>query len=206
MTAVWGPLGWMTLHSVSHNYPDSPSPQEKQLAAQWIELFRDTITCPSCQGHFTELVNSYKSIYPYYLDSRTEFILFGYRAHNTVNRRLDKPVYNSVEECEAAFSSNLASRSAAEYRSAYVKHIQRHWSSMRDMNGISHLRKILEMTNIERHYWSLRENTTTTLVGLLVLPIPERVASLSNPALFFQQPITGTGISFTGGRLRFQRR
>jgi hypothetical protein len=76
---------------------------------------------------------------------------------------------------------------------------------MRDMNGISHLRKIVEMTNIERHYWSVRENPTTTLVGLLVLPIPDRIVP-SNPSLFFQQPIAGTGISFTGGRLRFQRR
>jgi hypothetical protein len=205
MTAVWGPLGWMTLHSVSHNYPDAPNSQEKQLASQWIDLFRDCITCPSCQGHFTELLANYRSTYPYYLDSRTEFILFTYRAHNTVNRRLDKPVYNSVEECEAVFSRNLAARSAPEYRSAYILHIRRHWSSLQDMNGIAHLRKVLEMGNIERQYWSLRENPTSTLTGLAVSPLPDRSPPSTNSGIFFR-PVAASGISFTGGRLRFQRR
>ena len=204
MTAIWGPLGWMTLHSVSHNYPDVPNSQEKQLAAQWVDLFRDSITCPSCQGHFTELVALYRSAYPYYLDSRTEFILFAYRAHNTVNRRLDKPVYTSVEECESAFSRNLMTRPAVEYRRAYVAHIQRYWSTMHDMNGIAHLRKVLEMGNIERQYWSLRENPASTLTGFAVSPIPNKNPTTSS-SLFFR-PVTGTGISFTGGRLRFQRR
>jgi hypothetical protein len=203
MTSVWGPLGWMALHSVSHNYPELPSIAEKQLVAQWIELFRDTITCPSCQGHFTELLATYKTIYPYYLDSRTEFILFTYRAHNTVNRRLDKPIYNLVEECEGVYSKNITARSAREYRSAYISHIQRHWTTMRDMNGISKLRKVGEMNRIEHEYWASRESNSTQLTGLSTSPIPEKLTPPSHPILYGKIP--GAGISFTAGRLRFRR-
>lgn len=203
MTSIWGPLGWMTLHSVSHNYPDSPSSAEKQLIGQWVELFRDTITCPSCQGHFTDLLATYKTIYPYYLDSRTEFILFAYRAHNTVNRRLDKPVYYTVDECEDTYSKNIISRSAREYRIAYISHIQRHWATMRDMNGIAKLRKVGEMSRIEREYWSSRESNITGLTGLSTSPIPEKLTAPSQQ-LSFGRPPTG-GISFIGGRLRFRR-
>lgn len=191
----------MTLHSVSHNYPEDPTPAEKQLVSQWIELFRDTITCPSCHEHFASLLVSYKSIYPYYLDSRREFILFAYRAHNTVNRRLDKPTYHLVEECEGVFSRNVAARSAKEYRSGYIAHIQRHWTVMRDMNGITKLRKVGELYRIEQQYWAARENFTTDLVGIAVSPIPDKAPTQT---LHFARPPM-SGISFTGGRLRFQR-
>ena len=203
MTAVWGPLGWMSLHSVSHNYPEVPSLAEKQLVEQWVELFRDTITCPSCQGHFAELLANYKTIYPYYLDSRTEFILFAYRAHNTVNRRLDKPIYHAVEECEGVYSKNITARPAREYRIAYISHIQRHWMTMRDMNGISKLRKVGEMNRIEREYWSLRESYVSTLTGLSTSPIPEKLETPTQ-TLYIGKPPIG-GVSFTGGRLRFRR-
>lgn len=200
MTAIWGPLGWMTLHSVSHNYPESPSPFEKQLASQWVELFRDTITCSNCAGHFAEMLETYKSLYPYYLDSRTEFILFAYRAHNTVNRRLDKPVYHSIEECEEVYSRNIRARSAKEYRVAYITHIKRNWSGMQDMHGISRLRKVSELNRIEHEYWGHRESTAMSLHGLSTSPLPEK-----------QKPIERTmryptsKVSFTGGRFRFQR-
>jgi hypothetical protein len=200
MTSIWGPLGWMTLHSVAHNYSDTPSKAEKQLVSQWVELFRDTITCPTCQKHFSDMLDLYKSTYPYYLDSRTEFILFTYRAHNTVNRRLDKPIYHTAEECESVFASVLATRSAKEYRLAYIAHIQRHWTMMRDANGMSRLRKLGEMNRIERDYWSSRENTTR-ISGYSVSPLPEKAKPATQP--MFRRP--NANVSFTGGRLRFQK-
>jgi hypothetical protein len=38
MTAVWGPLGWMTLHSVSTMYPEQPTQAEKTLMTTWLRL------------------------------------------------------------------------------------------------------------------------------------------------------------------------
>lgn len=203
MTSIWGPLGWMSLHSVSHNYPELPSPSEKALALQWVELFRDTITCPTCSSHFTDLLATYRSIYPYYLDSRTEFILFAYRAHNTVNQSLDKPIYHRVEECEDVYSANITARSAPEYRSAYLNHIHKYWSSMRDMNGIAKLRKVLEMRKIETHYWAPRETPPGKLTDRNVSPIPDKLSTPTQTLQFIRPPMTG--ISFIGGRLRFRR-
>jgi|688.fasta_scaffold58505_4 hypothetical protein len=200
MTAIWGPLGWMTLHSVSHNYPEHPSSSEKQLAGQWIELFRDTITCSTCGAHFTELLETYKTMYPQYLNSRTEFILFAYRAHNTVNRKLDKPIYHRVEECEEVYSRNIRSRSGREYRNAYISHIRRNWSTMQDMNGISRLRKVAQLAHIEQEYWAPRESTVTTLRGLSASPLPEKVKPIEH--IIRARPLK---MAFIGGRLRFQK-
>lgn len=200
MTSIWGPLGWMTLHSVAHNYSNTPGQAEKQLVTQWIELFRDTITCPSCQKHFSDLLDRYRSIYPYYLDSRTEFLLFTYRAHNGVNHRLDKPIYHTTDECEDVYERNTAARSAKEYRTAYISHIQRHWSLARDATGISRIRKIGEMNRIENEYWSKRENSAR-ISGFSTSPIPEKISSPQT--LLFKRP--NTNLSFTGGRLRFRK-
>lgn len=203
MTAVWGPLGWMTLHSVAHNYPENPTPTEKQLVAQWLDSFRDCITCPSCQGHFAGMLAQVRTAYPDYLDSRRNFLLFTYRAHNTVNRRLDKPVYLTAEECEEVYRLNIEARSAKNYREAYLNHIARHWSYMRDMNGISAMRKIQDLRRIERDYWAPRESGLYAMVGESTTPYAS-ASSDPRPTPVFRPP-TG-GVRFAGGRLRFGRR
>ena len=203
MTSIWGPLGWMTLHSVAHNYPEIASESEKQLVGQWLELFRDTITCPSCQGHFAEMLQRYKSIYPYYLESRKEFLVFTYRAHNTVNRRVDKPIYHTIEECEALYTKNVEARSSSDYRISYLKHIQRHWTAMRDMTGISALRKVGELFRIESQYWNVRNSPPVEILGISVSPIPNTEPT-PGPSLQFGRRPPGA-VSFVGGRLRFRR-
>lgn len=158
MTAVWGPLGWMTLHSVAALYPETPTFAEKQLVTTWLNLFRDTITCPYCQGHFSEMLAAYRQKFPGMLESRQELLAFTFRAHNVVNRRLHKPLYSTVAECMAILRSNLASRTMQDYRNAYLTHIRKYWSSLRDVTGIVAVKKVVEMLKIEKDYFGPRDN------------------------------------------------
>jgi len=173
MTAIWGPLGWMTLHSVSTSYPETPTITEKQLMSSWLDLFRDTITCPHCKEHFTGMLATYRAKVPRMLNSRQDFALFAFRAHNSVNRRLKKPILNTVAECMTALQTNIKTRSAHQYRLAYLAHIQRHWSTLQDISGITSLRKIAEMKKIENEYLSRRDtNFSVTLAeDIVLLPI-----------------------------------
>lgn len=212
MTAVWGPLGWMTLHSVSALYPEAPSSSEKQLLATWLDLFRDTITCPSCRSHFTDMLATYRRKFPELLDSRQAFMVFAFRAHNTVNRRLNKPVYGSVEDCMATLHGALKTRSARDYRSAYLAHITRHWAGWRDITGITALRKIAEMNKIESTYFAPRDVNlqVTPAPDVVLLPrgvlesgSPEAVPAAAPPVLpRFAPP---TGFKMTGGGFRLRR-
>ena len=35
-TRVWGPAGWVFLHCIAQNYPQSPTPEQKELSeARW---------------------------------------------------------------------------------------------------------------------------------------------------------------------------
>jgi hypothetical protein len=157
MTAVWGPLGWMTLHSVSTLYPERPTQQEKDLMTMWLGLFEGTITCPHCQSHFQLMHANYRAKYPGYLDSRQAFAMFAFRCHNVVNARLSKPVYSTLEECLSILRSNLKTRTAQDYRISYVNHIMRYWGGIQDTSGITSLKKTLELKKIEIDYFGPRD-------------------------------------------------
>ena len=157
MTAVWGPMGWMTLHSVSTIYPESPSQSERDLMTTWLMLFTDTITCSHCREHFRSAHANYRARYPGYLANRQSFAMFAFRVHNVVNARLSKPVYSTVEECMTVLRTNIKTRSAADYRMSYINHILRYWASFQDTAGITTLKKVLEMKKIEIDYFASRD-------------------------------------------------
>ena len=156
-------------------------------------MFRDTITCPHCREHFTGIHAKYKRIYPNYLDSRQNFAMFAFRVHNTVNRRLKKPIYETVAACMERLQENVKSRPARDYRVAYINHIQKFWRTMQDMTGIVALKKINEMRRIEGEYFSLkdtgfnvqlREEPVTVARGVLEADTPELVSSGGAPIVF----------------------
>jgi hypothetical protein len=172
MTSIWGPLGWMTLHSVATCYPESPTQSEKDLMYSWLDMFRDTITCPYCREHFTTMLVAYRTSFPSMLNSRQDFALFTFRAHNAVNRRLRKPLFPSLEECMTTLQSNVKLRSAVDYRVSYLNHIQRYWQTWQDVTGIVAMKKIVEMRKIEVTYVQQRDtNFNVTLTpDVVVLP------------------------------------
>jgi hypothetical protein len=201
----------MTLHSISTSYPEAPTVAEKQLVGSWIEMFRDTITCPHCKEHFTEIHGNYKRIFPNFLDSRQNFAMFTFRVHNAVNRRLKKPVYGTLDECMATLRNNVKTRSAKDYRNSYIAHITRHWNVYRDITGIVASRKIAEMKRIEVEYIQSRDTNFayTPQPDIVVLPSDvlvssgreeARVSPLMMPATSGIR--TGIRITATGVRLR----
>ena len=210
MTAIWGPLGWMTLHSISTSYPIQPTSSEKQLMYSWLDMFRDTITCPYCKGHFTTMLGNYRVRFPNMLDSRQNFAMFAFRAHNTVNARLSKPVYATLNECMAILKKNIENRSAEDYRISYINHILRYWKSIQDISGIVAVKKILEMKKIEIDYISrLDTKFDVELVNESVV-IPrswvennvEESTPRQLPILRFNSPTPKAGIQIKGGRIR----
>jgi hypothetical protein len=106
------------------------------------------------------------------LDSRQEFSLFTFRAHNAVNRRLKKPIQNTLEECMTTLKNNVKTRSAVDYRVSYLNHITRYWRGWQDITGIMALKKIAEMEKIDVTYIQPRDkNFAVTLTpDVVVLP------------------------------------
>lgn len=203
-------MGWMTLHSVATCYPESPTQSEKDLMASWLDMFRDTITCPYCRDHFTTMLTAYRTSFPTMLRSRQDFALFSFRAHNAVNRTLRKPLQLTLVECMTTLQSNVKSRSAANYRVSYLNHIGRYWKEWQDITGLVALKKIAEMRKIEATYIQLRDtNFAVTLTPDVVVLPRDMLESASEagatPSRVSLAPSTTARFRLTGGGFRVQR-
>lgn len=205
-------MGWMTLHSVSTLYPENPSRSEQELMQTWLDMFRDTITCPHCKEHFTGMLQNYRMRFPNMLKSRQEFAMFAFRAHNAVNARLSKPVYSTLDECMTILRNNIKNRTAADYRISYINHIMRYWKSLNDITGIVAVKKVVEMKKIETDYCSVRDNKFDVNLVAEAVVIPRNwVEANSNievrttPKIQVNSatPIRA-GFQFTGGRMRLR--
>jgi hypothetical protein len=190
----------MTLHSVASLYPNTPTEAERLLMVKWLDLFRDTITCPSCQGHFTELLASYRAQFPNMLYSRRDFLLFTFRAHNAVNKRIGKPVYTTVQECFDLLRKNVQFNKSQSFRITYTNHITRHWRTFQDASGMAAMKKINEIKKIEMQYMAARTNEFEEM-------IPEDNLIFSTGVQEPQRPILNRNaprlvMTATGMRLR----
>lgn len=163
MTQIWGPLGWMTLHSISLNYPDNPSREDKIILNSFMQNFAGCITCPSCRSHFTMIFTLYKQRHPEWSSSKLNLFLFIARAHNTVNKRLDKPILYTVQSCLEAIKQNSKLVSLPVYRQNYINHVIRNWQREMSGEGRIMLGYIKEVQKINIEYWNLREISIDTL-------------------------------------------
>jgi hypothetical protein len=156
MTSYWGPLGWMTLHSASLLYPDEPSQYEKLIADRFIELFGNTISCYQCKSHFQDMLKRYKTWNPGYLNSKKEFALFVFRAHNTVNKRIDKPILNTVKDCMQTLKNANSYSNLNSMRNSYLIYLQNNWNKEYTADAFSARRNVQELIKINNEYFNLR--------------------------------------------------
>jgi len=203
MTAHWGPLGWMTLHSVSLIYPEEPSAQEIMLASKFLQAFADSISCPACKNHFRGMLETYKLLYPDYLNSRQNFAVFVFRAHNTVNARLDKPKPQTVSQCLDTLQIATSQTSFKQFRSSYVSYLMNNWG--REMSGEAMMVKksVKEVKKIIDEYWDPRDNGVIPELEEddILTPIQKENIRFTSSWRPFS-----TSVGFKGGKLKLTRR
>lgn len=154
MTQIWGPLGWMTLHSISVGYPEFPSELDKQQLNVFMEAFSQSITCPSCRDHFSSMFSKYKTNIPNWNSTRYNLFLAICRMHNSVNKRLDKPYPKNVSECISTLKNATSVTSQMEFREKYFNHVIRNWESLSNYPGtFIPLQNARTMKQIHDNYW-----------------------------------------------------
>ena len=202
MTKLWGPLGWMTLHSVSLIYPEEPTQAEKVIASRFLDLFADTISCNACKVHFKTIMTIYKHLHPDFLNSRQNFAIFVFRAHNTVNKRLDKPIPSTVAACLATLKQATSQTSLAQFRTSYINYLYRNWRGDFSGEGMMIVTAVKELDKINREYWSPREIPIPELSeDDVVTPIEKNGSRISPSGI-----LSSVKVGFAGGKLRLTRR
>lgn len=154
MRKLWGPLGWMTLHSISALYPNEPSQDDKNTLKEFLNLFAETIVCPHCSAHFGEMFSIYRQRYPNWADSRINLFVFICRAHNSVNRRLDKPIIKTIEDCIETLRNNTLTTSSQEFRDKYFDYIRKSWIRDRTESTMYKITLCNNISRINQNYWN----------------------------------------------------
>ena len=159
MTKVWGPMGWMVLHSISAAYPDHPTVEEKTILNEFMNAFGTTITCAKCREHFGTMFRNYKNNIPSWANSKQDLFLAICRLHNTVNQRIFKPTPNTVAECIVSLKNATSYTSQFEFRKKYIEYLWKDWTTYG--RGTSYqplaINAIKIMQKINEEYWNAKE-------------------------------------------------
>lgn len=81
---------WRLLHTMAAYYPNQPSSQQQQDMRSFITLFSKFYPCPPCAEDFREWL---KTNTPK-VESRSSLSQWFCEAHNEVNRKLEKPLFD----------------------------------------------------------------------------------------------------------------
>ena len=99
---IWGPSGWLFMHSISFQYPENPTEEDKNNYKVFFESLKNTIPCPKCREHYSENLKQK----PIQLNSRDELIQWVIDIHNEVNKKNSKKIY-SRQEVEKLYLSKF---------------------------------------------------------------------------------------------------
>lgn len=84
-TEVWGPAGWLFLHSVALGYP---GPTARESYKQFFTSLGDVLPCPHCQNHYKDHIN--QGELDKALGSKQGLFEWSVDIHNKVNQSLGK--------------------------------------------------------------------------------------------------------------------
>jgi FAD-linked sulfhydryl oxidase len=85
-----GKSTWVLLHTIAATYPEYPTSSQRSDLLAFIQLFSRIYPCSSCAGDFEDYT---KRSVPK-VTSRTDFGRWLCDAHNDVNKKLGKPIFN----------------------------------------------------------------------------------------------------------------
>ena len=97
ITSVWGPPMWHVLHTISFNYPVSPTEEQKKHYYKFYYNLKNILPCKYCRDN---LANNFKKV-PLTMDvfeSRNTLSMYIYELHETINTMLGKDSGLSYED------------------------------------------------------------------------------------------------------------
>jgi len=97
LTSVWGPSAWHLLHTMSFNYPVTPTTADKHHYMNYILSLQHVLPCGKCRKNLKKnlarLPLRLKN-----MESRHTFSMYVYRLHEVVNKMLGKKSGLSYED------------------------------------------------------------------------------------------------------------
>lgn len=158
------------------------------------------------------MFRSYTNQNPTWADGRYNFFLFVVRAHNTVNKRLDKPRPGTVLECIESLKMLTKNKAASQFRNSYINYLLSNWAREGGGEGMIQMGNVREMRKINDQYWNLREISFDSLSfqeADILTPIatsPRMLSPYSQTPVYSAPSGPAFGFKLTGGKFSFGKR
>jgi len=92
---IWGPQAWTFLHTITLNYPDNPTNQDKNNYYSFFSNLKHVLPCEKCKNHYNENFNKYNL--EQNLNSKDDLVKWLIDIHNEVNKSNDKKIWTYDE-------------------------------------------------------------------------------------------------------------
>lgn len=97
-TSKWGPSAWNYLHTLTFNYPENPTNENKKYYYELFNNLQFTLPCKYCR-------ESYSIFFKYinindYLNDRMGITYWLYTIHNIINLKLNKKKVKFIDVVE----------------------------------------------------------------------------------------------------------
>lgn len=129
LTTVWGPGIWHYLHTMSFNYPVSPSQKDKYNYRHFVLSLRHVLPCGKCRKNLAKNFRKHPLLISH-MESRATFSKYIYDLHEVVNAMLKKKSglsYDDVREryehfrARCAISPNMKGSEKEEAKQIFTK-------------------------------------------------------------------------------------
>lgn len=108
LTSVWGPPMWHTLHTISFNYPVSPSKEQKAQYLFYFKSLENILPCKYCRDNYKKNLEVLP-LNSEVMANRNNLSRWLYNMHNLVNNNLEKPIVLTYEQVRDRYE-NFRSR------------------------------------------------------------------------------------------------
>jgi hypothetical protein len=104
MTAIWGPSTWLLLHTMSFNYPNKPSADQKKHYRNFIYNLQNVLPCKHCRENLKTNLKT-MPLTSKDLKNRETFSRYVYNLHELINKMLKKKSGLSYEEVRERYEN-----------------------------------------------------------------------------------------------------
>lgn len=87
-----GRATWTLLHTIAANYPESATVKEQDEMREFLTIFSKRYPCSHCAQDFREWMNQKENQVK--VNGREDLSIWMCQAHNEVNRKLGKPIFD----------------------------------------------------------------------------------------------------------------
>ena len=92
---IWGPPAWTFLHTVTYNYPENPTEDDKKNFYNFFMNLQHVLPCEKCKSHYKQNIQKYDL--KNNLGSRQELVKWLIDLHNDINKDNGKPILSYSE-------------------------------------------------------------------------------------------------------------